>query len=269
MKRITFMVMAVIAIIAGCISCSKEDPQHKLPEGALPGEFSVSATKKVHFSQGNLVATIDASGTPVAWNFAKKQYDYLGEGGANSTIGSLAGDVDLFGWSTDASSNNWGIHTKSEVTEGVTSGDFNDWGKNIGDGKTWRTISSEELQYMLDVRANASDLFKFGVSVCDQPNCLIIAPDKWDIIANPLQESYDESAWKKAEANGLVCLPAAGYRRGLFLFAVDGIGNYWSSTPLNDDNAYCVNFLGDIIYYEEEYDTRDIGESVRLITDCR
>ncbi len=36
--------------------------------------FSVSATKKVYFSQGNLVATIDATGAPTAWKFATNQY---------------------------------------------------------------------------------------------------------------------------------------------------------------------------------------------------
>ena len=71
-----------------------------LPAGALPGEFSVSADKKVYFSQGNLVATIDATGAPTAWKFATNQYDCLGEGGANKTIGVAAGDIDFFGWST-------------------------------------------------------------------------------------------------------------------------------------------------------------------------
>ena len=269
MKRKVFTI-ALAALTIGLMgSCSKENPQHKLPEGALPGEFSVSATRKVHFSKGNLVATIDASGAPTAWMFAAKQYDYLGEDEANQTIGSVAGDVDLFGWSTDAISNNWGIHTKTEITDGVTDGNFNDWGKNIGDGKTWRTLSNEEWQYLFDARTNASDLYKFGVTVCGKTNCLVIAPDNWDTTANPLQESYDESAWATAETEGLVCLPAAGYRKGLFLFAVDNIGNYWSSSPCYDDYAYCVCFLPDIFYYTDENDTRELGESVRLITECQ
>ena len=96
MKKV-FTIISLTALIIGILgSCSKEDPQKKLPEGALPGEFSISAAKKVHFSQGNLVATVNASGVPVAWKFATKQHDYLGEGGANHTIGSSAGDVDLF-----------------------------------------------------------------------------------------------------------------------------------------------------------------------------
>lgn len=129
MKRFMLIILAVSTVLVSGVSCSKEDPQQKLPEGALPGEFSISATKKVHFSQGNLVATIDASGVPVAWKFATKQHDYLGEGGANGTIGTAAGDIDLFCWSTDATSNNWGIYTMTEITEGVTDGNFNDWGK--------------------------------------------------------------------------------------------------------------------------------------------
>ena len=148
MKRFMLIILAVSTVLVSGVSCSKEDPQQKLPEGALPGEFSISAAKKVHFSQGNLVATIDASGVPVAWKFATKQHDYLGECGANGTIGTAAGDVDLFCWSTDATSNNWGIYTMTEITEGVTDGNFNDWGKNIGNGNVWRTLSTEEWQYL-------------------------------------------------------------------------------------------------------------------------
>ncbi|MBQ0128155.1 MAG: hypothetical protein KBS80_09280, partial [Bacteroidales bacterium] len=89
------------------------------PEGALSGKFSVGAGKQVQFSKGNLVATIDAAGTPTAWKFAANQYDCLGEGGANKTIGTAAGDVDLFGWSTAATT--YGISTST--SNGDYSGD--------------------------------------------------------------------------------------------------------------------------------------------------
>ena len=46
-----------------------------LPEGALPGEFSVSPTKKVRFSKGNLQYNTATE----TWNFAEKQYDIIGK----------------------------------------------------------------------------------------------------------------------------------------------------------------------------------------------
>ena len=51
----------------------------EIPE-ALPGLFTVASGKKVGFSRGNLVATINESGAPTVWKFARHQYDYLGAG---------------------------------------------------------------------------------------------------------------------------------------------------------------------------------------------
>ena len=284
MKKV-YTIISLSALIIGILgSCSKEDPQKKLPEGALPGEFSISAAKKVHFSQGNLVATVNASGVPVAWKFATKQHDYLGEGGANHTIGSSAGDVDLFCWSTDATSNNWGIYTMTEITEGVTDGNFNDWGKNIGNGNVWRTLSTEEWQYLFSYDgsehggANYDNdtrrgKYKYGVTVCGKECCVVLLPDNWDTSLLSLDKfanttEYNEETtvkWSEMEAAGAVCLPAAGYRKGLIMYAVDSLGNYWTSSAYDDDYAFSESFLGDIIY-ADDYDIRYLGFSVRLVT---
>ena len=284
MKKV-FTIISLTALIIGILgSCSKEDPQKKLPEGALPGEFSVSAAKKVHFSQGNLVATVNASGVPVAWKFATKQHDYLGEGGANHTIGSSAGDVDLFCWSSDAASNNWGIYTETEITKGVTNGNFNDWGKNIGNGNVWRTLSTEEWQYLFSYDGSEHGgtnydndtrrgKYKYGVTVCGKECCVVLLPDNWDTSLLSLDKfanttEYNEETtvkWSAMEAAGAVCLPAAGYRKGLIMYAVDSLGNYWTSSAYDDDYAFSESFLGDIIY-ADDYDIRYLGFSVRLVT---
>lgn len=288
MKRFMLIILAVSTVLVSGVSCSKEDPQQKLPEGALPGEFSISATKKVHFSQGNLVATIDASGVPVAWKFATKQHDYLGEGGANGTIGTAAGDVDLFCWSTDAASNNWGIYTQTEITESVTNGNFNDWGKNIGNGNVWRTLSTEEWQYLFSYDGSEHGgidydndtrrgKYKNGVTVCGKEYCVVLLPDNWDTSLISLDTfasttEYNEETtvkWSAMEAAGAVCLPAAGYRKGLFMCAVDDLGNYWTSSAYDDEEyAFSESFLGDIIY-ADDYDLRHLGFNVRLITDVK
>ena len=59
---------------------------HSLPEGAAPGLFSISATEKVRFSQGNL--QYRSLGAPDAgvWRFAEHQYDFVGDA-TNGTVG--------------------------------------------------------------------------------------------------------------------------------------------------------------------------------------
>ncbi len=44
-------------------------------KGKLPGAFSVSATKQVWFSQGNLQYQADNGDGGSTWRFAIKQYD--------------------------------------------------------------------------------------------------------------------------------------------------------------------------------------------------
>ena len=81
-----------------------------------------------------------------------------------------------------------------------------------------------------------------------------------------LQLEYDESAWGSAEASGLVCLPAAGYRYGSsFQYVGDG-GNYWSSTAYDEDGAYYVYF-NSLNVYPVNYGYRSLGYSVRLVTE--
>ena len=234
-----------------------------LPTDALSGEFSVSGTKKVHFSQGNLVATINASGTPTAWKFAANQYDYIGSATANTSIGSTAGDIDLFGWSTAATK--YGISTSTSLSD--YSGDFVDWGTAIDDKGTWRTLTTAEWQYLFNGRSNASSLYKNSVTVCGKENCLIIAPDNWDTSAKPLNASYDATAWATAEAAGLVCLPAAGSRSGSDVGDVGRFGTYWSSSAYGSTYACYVSYS--YVVYPDFNGYRSYGLSVRLITESK
>ena len=126
--------------------------------GELPGVFSVSSTKQVWFSQGNLQAvctSADNDGSTQeswTWSFATNQYDYVGNAAANNAINgngsvSSAGTVDLFGWSTAATY--YGIHICNENASEY-SGDFVDWGNlAISNGGNtansgWRTLTRDE-----------------------------------------------------------------------------------------------------------------------------
>ena len=126
----------------------------------VPDAFSVSADKQIYFSPGNL-QYIQSSDT---WQFASCQWECVGTdnvtgGGVTSDEygyyregTALADKVDLFGWGTG-----------SNPTKSSTSSDdystFVDWGTNqIGDDvpNTWRTLTYDELYYLLEERTNAS-----------------------------------------------------------------------------------------------------------------
>ena len=230
-----------------------------LPAEALKGEFTVSAEgKKVYFSQGNLVATIDASGVPTAWKFAAHQYDCLGEDGANQTIGVATGDVDLFGWSTStnggtSTTDNYGISTSEKSSD--YSGDFYDWGKAVGDGNTWRTLSKDEWTYLF---SNHSYKWASVNGVVGY----VIAPDGF---SGTLADTYADDA--ALAANNLVFLPAAGWRNGSYVNDVGDCGCYWSSTADDEYLAYAVGLYSGNVS-PDGCNGRNYGCSVRLITEC-
>jgi hypothetical protein len=108
-----------------------------IPEGALPGKFTVASGKQVYFSKGNLQAVFASAGSTCTWQFAEHQWDYIGgrtSGGSEQITGnnfingngsvSAAGTVDIFGWSTVSTT--FGIHNSQNNS--TYSGSFRDWG---------------------------------------------------------------------------------------------------------------------------------------------
>ncbi|MCQ2154176.1 MAG: hypothetical protein MJY44_06415 [Bacteroidales bacterium] len=263
------LTIALAALTIGLLgSCKKDNGPEtpELPEGALKGEFSVSATKKVHFSKGNLVATIDAPGAPTAWKFAANQYDTLGCNGANTTIGSVAGDVDLFGWST--ASTNYGISTSTDNAD--YSGDFVDWGTAIDDKGTWRTLSKDEWTYLFNTpgrMVNSKPCYSNAVNGITIGGTtykgVFIYPDNYngDVVSSSM-------TWDQINAAGIVFLPAAGSRYGSDVDDVGGFGYYWSSAALGSNIAYSVFFSSLEVTPDNNFN-RYYGFSVRLITDVK
>lgn len=187
---------------------------------SVKGAFSVSPTTRVIFSQGNLQYVGST------WQFAEHQYDYLGSSQSD-------GNRDLFDW--------------------------NDESRSIG-GSTWRMLSSEEMEYLLNTRSNATfDLpdntagIRYTKATVSDKNGIIIFPDNYvhptgvsvtgDHAYNTATANYDvftvTSGWEKMQAAGAVFLPAAGYNDGSS--HDDGTGYYWLSTTL-DNNAYRLLF---------------------------
>ena len=241
-------------------------------DGMLPGLFSVSATQQVFFSQGNLQYQASTD----TWRFAEHQYDYVGSD--NSNISSTySGWIDLFGWGTSGWNSGavcyqpWSTTMLSyyyylggSYTNGLT-GTYAEadwaWHNAISNGGNaahqWRTLTSAEWNYLFNTRANASS--KRGTGNINGVGGLIILPDSWtlpsecsfsagftayaeDNYPDWTRNSYTLAQWAQMEAAGAVFLSAAGYRWGTNVSTVGYDGNYWSSTPFNESNAYTMGF---------------------------
>ena len=179
-KKILFVLAAVMFCAASTSAqCSYNRTTGVIKiyksDGSLKGNFSVSATKKVKFAQGNLQYTRES--TEVAWStgkfsFMANQWDVV-ETNANSYCTENYGDktaISLFGWATSgwesdtrtadfpyytsSSSAYYGVlATKSSsetLTDATTNGEKGDWGVfnsgNLGAG--WRTLTSAEWGYL-------------------------------------------------------------------------------------------------------------------------
>ena len=208
--------------------------------GALmKGVFSVSASKKVYFSKGNLQLVGENT-----WKFADNQWDYFGSNQSNN-------HRDFFSWGTGNNPNS---------TTGVAT--FADWGDNtylqstLGPG--WYTMSKDEWGYLFNSRLSGSTVFDFenarytlatvntdGTGV----KGIILIPDGVKIASSEVKTAGSlngvgtitectTAQWAALESKGCVFLPAAGYRG-------EGYGaynDYWSSTKMNDTKAYGLNF---------------------------
>jgi len=145
----------------------------------VPGEFSVSATKKVNFTTGNL----QYLGKETKWRFATNQWDRMANGPSAEPV-TDRGNVTVYGYEngeynyyetgqTEKNKNSardlfcWassgiGGHGKPYVigtnnaydndSDNLCDGDGTaDWGKNTIYGRNdWRTLTAAEYQYLID-----------------------------------------------------------------------------------------------------------------------
>ncbi len=175
--------------------CASVDTLHltmtAIVNGALPGEFSVSSTKKIKFSQGNLQYQASAG----IWRFAERQYDYVGDADrGNVYVNSVksnnanasstySGWIDLVGWGTsgyhkpgdtystrnrpyetaattiDISYNYYGYGPSTNKGPHIIGSCAHyDWGVHnpISNGGNaagmWRTLTKDEWVYLIETR---------------------------------------------------------------------------------------------------------------------
>ncbi len=269
-------------------------------EGVLSGTFSVAYNKKIRFSQGNLQYQASTD----TWRFAANQWDY--EGHRNEEIDpDNVGWIDLFGWGTSGYNKKYPFMISRRFADYVP-GERNiantkyDWGfyNPISNGgnkeKLWRVLTNNEWRYLFCKRKNASSLFTFATVAGVKG--LVVLPDDWkkpagvnfelsinkgmkyigddEYINNvPKTSLFDHNvlsinAWRILEENGAVFLPAAGGRDYANVFEVQLCGFYWSSTHLDEGEAYMVGFSSGN-FVAADYEIRSSGFSVRLVRDVQ
>ena len=265
-----FFLFALVAALF--VACNEKDEPVIDANGALVGRFSISDSKQIQFSRGNLQYV----GT---WQFATNQWDIIGTAQADN-------NRDLFGWGTGNNPNN----VSTDYNDYATT--YTEWGNNpiTNGGNTanqWRTLTKDEWKYLFYGRTNAATLFALG-SV-NGVNGTILLPDNWTLPSgasftasttqgladdqgiyyynesdnNFSHNTYTAAQWKTMEDNGAVFLPAAGYRDGTDVYDVGAYGGYWSSTPRGEYDAFFLGFSSFDLF--PQYNGRSDGRSVRLV----
>ena len=228
----------------------------KPSDGLLAGKFSVSDTKQVQFSQGNLQAVVGGGYAPnyyyaSSWKFAEHQWDYIGYAFAGSYF-KTGNTVDLFGWvGSDADNNRFGYGLCASTNDNdygnTISALKSDWGTlaitNGGNTPNfgWRTLTKDEWVYLFNTRTTTSGI-RYAKATVNNVKGVILLPDDWnhalisDFTSNPITAAEWTSDF---EAHGAVFLPAAGRRDDSY---VNSSGHYWSSTASSATHAYQVYF---------------------------
>ena len=255
-----------------------ESPEADIPDGALKGVFSVSADKQVYFSQGNLRYVVSGQ----KWEFYENQYSFC-----NTTTydGHHADTVSLFTWGYNATSStdpDGQTYVEGHTTDGESFDSTEDWGTQIGDGSTWRTLTNAEWAYLLNTRTDAKN--KVGYATVSGVHGIILLPDTFTDPKknNGIDEFFPASVgevwesnvytagdnWNAMELAGAVFLPAAGFRDGSTVDYVGEDDHYWSSSSSMKDyseKARSLRFTEGRISFGTST-SRARGSSVRLVT---
>jgi len=230
-----------------------------IKDGAVMAAYSVSATRQVYFSMGNLQYQASTD----TWRFAPHQYDYVGADNLNASA-TYTGWIDLFGWATSGYYDEYLVNYLASYFAGVTyhyqpwdmtpGGDsYCGYGPNEGDicledyyanfdwgfynaisnggnqTRQWRTLKYKEWEYVLLRRG--IDLITATVY---GKQGYLLRPDNYSTTVDSLLLSIvpsgdyssgismDTLKWREFENEGCIFLPFAGHRS----YHASGYGSY-------------------------------------------
>ena len=286
MKQVCYFLL--IALL--CIGCEPVSLQNKEIQGI--GVFSVSETKKVTFSPGNLYY----DRVTRTWDFFEGQYESLTINNLNSPCEHPRGDhwvsnlffealadsidpemqlgrkIDLFGWGTG----DYPTLVSNDTADYAT---FYDWGFNkIGkdNSKAWRTLNYDEWDYLLHKRPNADSLWAFAAVY----GCYgkIFLPDGWvcpdGVSYEPVHgnvpvmlegvNNYYKDEWSIMEESGAVFLRYSCVRNGTILWLIESMSGYWVASYTDETHGVALGYFDDFVKK-----SRSVGYSVRLVKDIK
>lgn len=250
-------------------------------DGAIMAPFSVSATKQVYFSKGNLLyktegqhACNDGSTKPGTWAFATESYFYQ-KYNNDSISATYTGWIDLFEWG--ASGYNiipYAANSKCTLNADISNTNY-DWGvyNAISNGgnqpNMWRTLTAEEWDYVLFNRNGASRL-RFRASIqgtridngknIGPVNGLVLLPDDWNNVnlrytleSGFATNNLSPQMWEEFKKEGAIFLPLTGYKTSRSNTWDSGVSTpysttiyavyYWSSKVNSSSDAYCTRIF--------------------------
>ncbi len=213
--------------------------------GASYAVFSVSPTKKVRFSKGNLQyidtgyhAVITGGTASGTWRFANNQLDTINVQGARR---------DCFIWATSGWNHGYSnpylptansAYTVYNPTQLNGAYANSDWGvyNAISNGgnlpNMWRTLSQEEWNYLLNTRSVS--FARYSLCKVDNIYAIIIFPDNYihpalqvpwpTITTSTFPNLYSAYHFALLEKAGCVFLPIIGWSGGNIILPI-----YWTS----------------------------------------
>lgn len=265
-----------------------------IKDGAIQAAFSVSSTKKVYFSIGNL----QYQASKGIWRFAEEQWYYVGDKyhqgslkGSDNTMVSATYDgwIDLFGWGTSGYKGKAPYMTSTEDSDygnggNNIAGTNYDWGvyNKISNGGNiegvWRTLTSSEWEYLLS--RNSGQLY--GKGCVNGVNGLILLPDGWSQpsslnftskASDWTTNKYSLSDWNVMQLHGAVFLPAGGERVSTSSVSNTGkVCRYWSVSRCSSyqaDYLTCGSSSSTVSNMIQECGYRSHAKSVRLVQDVK
>lgn len=239
------------------------------PTPVVGAVFSVSASKKVKFSKGNLYW--DGS----AYKFEENQYDYPSSWNTSH--------VGHFFWSKDDSIARASSYSDSGASVNdilfANGAETTPKSSFSVDGETgkWRALSMDEWTYLLNSRSGN----RYAKARVNNVNGLLIFPDDYagTISGTGIAEVNSSSAafpsssiptaiWSEMEEDGVVFLPAGGYRYGSSIMSKGSEARYWASISTDSaDEARDISFNSTVLRSPSS-NTRNFGELIRLVEDA-